>query len=597
MKFKGINTLLISSMALAYQGVAVAGAETSAAQAPIPTLIARHATGVYEESAAEIVSFNKRTKQIFVVNANSGAIDVLDGRKLRAKVKVTDPLNLNNLPKLTTLDVRKDVADPLVGAANSVSVSGDLLAVAIEAGDGKGNKRQGRGYAAFYKIAKNGKITFIKAVQVGYLPDMITFAPDGKTVLVANEGEPSGDYNVDPEGSISLIKINQGKPSDAIELSFRAFNQDGERAGEVPADLRVFGKSMKGVASTLAQDVEPEYISVTADSSTAFVSLQENNAVAVVDVNNGKIKQLIALGYKDHSKVENALDLSDRDNVEAVNGLVLANGKAKINIRPWENVVGMYQPDSIASYSVDGQHYFVTANEGDAREYFFSASEAECNEQGGLAWDEDDGCLAFNEEYRVEDLVDSEKFSSALKDKADEAQLGRLKITNTLGKNAQGEYETLYAYGSRSFSIWSESGELVFDSGSDFERITAQRVKENFNASNDRPQQDKKNDRSSAKGPEPEALALGEIDGRTYAFIGLERVGGFMMYDVTVPAQAKFVSYTTNRDFSKDPAIEAAGDVGPEGMLFVNQKDSPTGYPLLIIGNEVSGSTSVYQLK
>ncbi|MDO6526164.1 choice-of-anchor I family protein [Motilimonas sp. 1_MG-2023] len=597
MNFKGTTTLLASSLVLAFQATAAAPTEVSLDSAPKPALIARHASGVFDASAAEIVSFDKLSQQIFVVNAQSGAIDVFDASKLSSQAKVADELTLNNLPKVATLDVKHDVANKLAGAANSVAVSGDLLAVAIEAGDGKGNKRQGRGYAAFYKIGSDKKITFIKAVRVGFLPDMITFTPDGKAALVANEGEPSGDYNVDPEGSISLIKVNNGQPSEALELAFTDFNQGGKRAAEVPADLNVYGKSMKGVASSLAQDLEPEYISVTKDSSTAFVSLQENNGLAVVDVANGKIKQLISLGYKDYSQAENALDLNDRDNIESIKGTVLANGKAKINIQPWPHVVGMYQPDSVASYTVNGQHFVVTANEGDAREYFFDATKEECEAQGGLDWDEDDGCLSFNEEVRVEDLVGKAQFSPELAKMTGEEQLGRLKITNTLGKNSQGQYDTFYSYGARSFSIWTADGKQVFDSGSDFERITAERVGENFNASNDRAQNHKKNDRSSAKGPEPEALTLGEIDGRTYAFIGLERVGGFMIYDITTPAEAKFVSYTLNRDFTKNPTKEAAGDVGPEGMAFVSKGDSPTGKPLLIIGNEVSGSTSVYELR
>ena len=597
MKFKGTITLLASSLALAFQATAAAPAEISVESAPKPTLIARHASGVFDASAAEIVSFDKRSQQIFVVNAKSGAIDVLDGSKLSSKTKVADELTLNNLPKVTTLDVRQDVAGKLVGAANSVAVSGDLLAVAIEAGDDKGNKRQGRGYAAFYKIGSDKKITFIKAVKVGFLPDMITFTPDGSAVLVANEGEPSGDYNVDPEGSISLIRIKDGKPGAALELAFTDFNQGGKRANEVPAELRVFGKTMAGKASSLAQDLEPEYITVTKDGSTAFVSLQENNGFAVIDVVNGKIKQLVSLGYKDYSQAENAFDASDRDNVPSIKGDILANGKAKINIQPWANVVGMYQPDSIASYTVNGQHFLVTANEGDAREYFFQATQEECTAQGGIDWNEDDGCLSFNEEVRVEDLVGKAKLTPALAKMTGEDQLGRLLVTNTLGQNTKGEYETFYSYGARSFSIWAADGKQVFDSGSDFERITADRLKENFNASNDRAQDDKKNDRSGAKGPEPEALTLGEIDGRTYAFIGLERVGGFMIYDITIPDQAKFVSYTVNRDFGKNPTEEAAGDVGPEGMTFIAKADSPTGLPLLIIGNEVSGSTSVYELR
>ncbi|RJG50479.1 choice-of-anchor I family protein [Motilimonas pumila] len=567
-----------------------------ASQAPQAKLIGRYASNKYDASAAEIVAFDKVKQRIFVVNAQSGAIDVLDASGLTADTQVDNPLTLNNLSKTSTLDVRTDVAAANIGAANSVAVYGDLLAVAIEAGDELGNKRQGKGFAAFYRLNTDGTISFIKAVQAGFLPDMVTFTPDGSAALVANEGEPAGNYEVDPVGSVSYIAITAGVPADtATDISFADFNQGGSRASEVPADFRVYGQSLAGVKSTLAQDVEPEYIAVAADSQTAWVSLQENNGLAVIDLADKKVAKIVSLGVKDYSLATNSLDLNDRDNLPELTGTPTANGKAKINLATWNNVVGMYQPDSIASYSVNGETYVVTANEGDAREYFFDATEAECTAMSGLAWDADDGCLAYLEEYRVEDLVGKVVFAGELASLTGEEALGRVKLSNVSGVNAAGEIETIHSYGARSFSIWNAAGELVFDSGNDFERITAGRVGQYFNVSNDRSVDHKKNDRSSAKGPEPEALAVGEIDGRQYAFVGLERVGGFMIYDITSAQAPQFVSYIVNRDFTKDPTAEAAGDVGPEGMKFVSAADSPTAKPLLIIGNEVSGSTSVYQ--
>jgi len=513
-----------------------------------------YASGIYDLSAAEINAFSPLTKEVFVTNAATGKVDILDA---------ADP---GQLPRVGELDLNANINDPLLGAVNSVAVHGGLLAVAIERGDGLGNAKQGRGVVAFYNVADR---TLLKVVEVGFLPDMITFTPDGSKLLVANEAEPNDSYTVDPQGSVSIINIVSGVAADtAIDLGFADFNAGGSRAAELPSEVRVFGPG-----ATVAQDLEPEYIAVSKDSRTAWVALQENNALAIVDLQTDKISAIVSLGFKDHSKAGNALDASDRDNVVALDGTELRNGRAKINIRNRDNVLGMYQPDSIASYSVDGKNYVLSANEGDSRDY-----------------------TGFSEEVRLAD-VQASGFTLSVGLAADQTDedLGRLKFTNTLGENS-GEWQTLYAYGARSFSVRDEQGRLVFDSGDEIERITAGRLGQDFNANNAKAPTSKKNDRSGSKGPEPEAITIGMIDNRSYAFIGLERVGGIMVYDITHPRSPQFVQYLNNRDFSKDPSVEAAGDSAPEGMSFVSAEQSPGGKPLLIVSSEVSGTTTVYEI-
>ncbi len=514
-----------------------------------------YASGIHDQSAAEINAYSARTQEVFVTNAATGNIDILDA---------SNPQSLN---KVAELDLQADVNDPLLGSVNSVAVSGTLLAAALERADGLGNSKQGRGLVAFYDINSRA---LLKTVEVGYLPDMLTFSPDGSKLLVANEGEPNDAYDVDPEGSISLISIDEGVPaSTAVEIGFSDFNTGSSRAGELPGEVRIFGPG-----ASVAQDLEPEYITISEDSRTAWVALQENNALAVIDLQTARISAIHALGYKDHALAVNPLDSSDRDNVADLSGTVLRNGRAKINIRSWDNVLGMYQPDSIASYRVDGQDFVVTANEGDSRDY-----------------------SGFSEEARLAD-VQAEGFvlSAALSgNQADEA-LGRLKFTNTQGYD-NGVWQQLYAYGARSFSIRDADGHLIYDSASDMERITAGRLGQDFNASNSKAPDSKKNDRSGSKGPEPEAVAVGKVGERTYAFIGLERVSGIMVYDITNPRGVQFIQYLNNRDFSKDPSLEAAGDVAPEGMTFVKAEDSPTGKPMLVVANEVSGTTTLYEIR
>lgn len=527
-------------------------------------LIGRHQTGVYGLSAAEIVEYHSASQRIFVVNARSGKVDIIDANLLDNAAEATAPLALNNLDKLGELDVAKDVGLSFMGSVNSVSIYGNLLAAAIERGDAAGNKTQANGYVAFYQLNDNETPQYLSAVEVGALPDNVVFSHDGKTVLVANEGEPNQDYSIDPEGSVAIIAIADGKPAATATLvTFTEFNQGNARYNEITKDIKI-----NGPMATVAQDLEPEYISVSPDNSRAFVSLQENNAIAVIDIANAKVAKILPLGLKDYGFDVNKIDASDKDDM--------------VNLQAYAGVYGMYQPDTVASYRWNNADFIVTANEGDSRDY-----------------------AGFSEEARAGDLTldpNHPQFAAA----KDKTQLARLKVTKSMGDDDNdGDYDKIVSFGARSFSIWTADGQQVFDSGSDFERITAALLGNNFNNNNE---ENKGDSRSDDKGPEPEALVLGKIGQKLYAFIGLERTSGFMMYDVTNPFDVHFVDYVVNRDFDSSFSINTdtgevkgdaslAGDLGPEGMKFVSAEKSPNGQPLLIIGNEVSGTTSVYQIK
>ncbi len=250
----------------------------------------------------------------------------------------------------------------------------------------------------------------------------------------------------------------------------------------------------------------------------------------------------------------------------------------------------MYQPDTISSYTWKGANFIVSANEGDGREYFFDAAdEADCTAKGGLDYDKDDGCLAYIDESRAEDLTLASNFAYLNNDDDD---IGRLKVTTVKGdENNDGQYEALYTYGARSFTIWDSNGLVVFDSGDQIERITASVHGAQFNNDEDTNEGDT---RSDAKGPEPEALALGQIGERTFAFVGLERMGSIMVYDITNPYDVKFEDYFYNRGLVED--AEISGDLAPEGMAFIPADKSATGEALLVIGNEISGSVAVWQI-
>lgn len=530
----------------------------SAIADPPPRLhvLGSYESGMFNVGGAEIPTYDPFTRRAFVINAGSATIDVLDLQNPSVPTKVV------------SLDIAADLAPRSVGGANSVDTRFGILAVAVEA-----NPKQDDGYIAFYSTVT---LSLLGVAPAGALPDMVTFSDDGRYVLAANEGEPDDSYTNDPEGTVTIIDLLRlGRPGFARTVGFTDFDAGNPRHDELPAKVRIYGPG-----ATVAQDLEPEYI--TTDGDTAWVTLQENNAIAVIDIRNARVKKIFALGFKDHSLPRNKLDASDEDGV--------------INIANWP-VFGMYQPDAIETFEHGGKRYLVTANEGDSRDY--------------------DG---YSEEERVKDLtIDPTAFPNADDLQKDE-NLGRLTVTTALGDAGEdGDFEKLFVLGARSFSIWNATtGALVFDSGAELEQLLANLLPDEFNSNHE--ENDSFDNRSDNKGPEPEGVTLGKVKGKLYAFVGLERIGGILVLDLSDPRSPEFVDYFNNRHFRDsagepiptcakfdppgsddiDDCIEwnsAAGDLGPEGLKFVPSGQSPNGKPLLIVGNEVSGTTAVYEFR
>lgn len=487
--------------------------------------------------AAEITAFDAASKRLFVVNGANGTIDVLD---------LADPTTPR---KLATLSVAA-----LGGVVNSVTTHDGLVAVAIES-----LPKTSPGTVAFYNAAD---LKLLGSVKVGAQPDMLTFTPDGRHVVVANEGEPNSygqADSIDPEGSVSIITVNGGTSPLVATADFKAFI--GQEAALRAQGVRIFGPG-----ASAAQDLEPEYVAISEDGKTAYVTLQENNAVAIVDIAAAKVTAIKALGFKDHSVAGMGLDASDEDGGSNTN-----SGTPAIKITNYP-VKGMYQPDAIARYTVGGKTYLITANEGEAR----------------ADWP------GYSDETRVRAHcsagLDPTVFPSASSLIFD-SNLGRLRITanpngNSTGKNTAGQCTELYSFGGRSFTIWDTDFKRVYDSGDDFEQRTKDLPNVLFNSSHDANTLD---GRSASKGPEPEGVTIGKIGDKHFAFIVLERVGGVMVYDVSAPEKPVFMNYLNTRGAN-------SGDRGPEGVIFVPAAKSPNGRPLLIVGHEVSGTTSVLQL-
>ncbi|WP_186580096.1 choice-of-anchor I family protein [Aquibacillus kalidii] len=517
-------------------------------------LVGRYVSGAgIDEGGTEIVAYDAKSYRAFSVNGAEKSLDIIDLSNLK-EGNTEIPL----VKRITLSDIGVSAGDV---TSVAISPNGDYIAIAAPA-----EAKQDPGHIVFLTLDGES----LASVQVGSLPDMVTFSPDGTKVLVANEGEPTEDYTVNPEGSVSIIDVaGEIRNLTDSHVTTVRFSED-----VIDANIRKVHPD-----SSYAQDLEPEYISVDPSGDYAYVALQEDNAIAKLDINNAKFVTVKSLGYKDYSVGENQLDASDKDD--------------QINIQHWP-VLSIYQPDSITTFEANGQTYILSANEGDTQD-----------------WD------GFSEEVRVEDLVgeDSlnpeqyelnadlyEGYTQAQLDEMisnglfNKDQLGRLKTSTSHPKNANGKYEAIYGYGGRSFSVWNaDTLELVYDSGSDFEQLIQEFSPDYFHSQND---EDNFDSRSDDKGVEPESVITGEVNDTPYAFVGLERQGGIMVYDMSNPDSPTFNSYFSSRIFQgEDTEVTGtSGDVAPEGLTFIQAEDSPTGQALLLAAHEVSGTIAAYGL-
>lgn len=547
---------------------------------PQMSLVGRYTSGGTSAApslVAEITAYHANSKSLFITvdtASEPSSFKRIDISGL-GTTALNNPTTANNLQVSVRYNVAANVNDSTftAGGVQSLDVTGNLLAIAVQA-----TPKTNPGVIAFYNLTSTGMPTFLKKVTVGSLPDGVAFSPDGKYLVVANEGELSNSFmtdGIDPEGSISIINITNGVPADsAIQLGFTDFNVGGKRASELPPAVRI-GRP----GATVAQDLEPEYVSISEDSKTAYITLQENNAVAEVDLVTAKINKIIALGFKDYGS---KYKIAASDRYAGTSSSAYNNPTATPTLKNYANLYGVYLPDGIATYTVNGKTYFITANEGDDRGDFLTGASADNARFSSIVANLDPTAFPA-------DVV------SAIRT---DQELGRLTLlTKHAGGNygdtdGDGDYDRVYVLGGRSFSIWDAStGTQVFDSGEDIERAAYNNASDDSSNALAMLKADQLLGRLDNKGPEPEAVVVGQVGAETYAFVALERASAVMMYKITDPSKPKLVQYMRNTSNLSD------GDISPEGMKFIPASQSPTGVPLLVVGHEVSGSVAVYQIK
>ncbi len=466
---------------------------------------------------SEIVSYDSVNDRLWVAGTDANQANIGLGG--------IDILNFNGT-------LANSFSTQALGGINSVAVKNGQAAIAITAPT--------KTDAGLVRLYNANTFAALADVIVGANPDSVIYTPDGSRLLVANEAEPNSYNNntftsVDPVGSVSIINTSTYGVQTA---GFDSFNAQA-------AALKASGVRLTGPNATVAQDLEPEYIAISADGTKAYATLQEANSVAIIDIASATVTGIKALGLKDHSLAGNGLDVSDRDG----SGTAVLNG----NIQNW-NVMGMYMPDGIANFTNNGNQFYVTANEGDSRGDW----------PGG------------DDEVRVGAATIDSALNASLTAahgadwKTNNDKLNRLTVSTSGDTDGDGDLDQLQVFGARSFSILDENGNRVFDSGDQLEQI----IKASYSSLWD-------DGRSDNKGPEPEGAVVGKVNGRDLLFLGLERSNAIMIWDLTNLADIQFLDM-----------LFTPGDKGPEGLsFFTNSLGS-----FLAVSNEISETTSLYSV-
>jgi hypothetical protein len=521
-------------------------------------------------SAGEIIAFDPGTDRLFVSSSSltlsgSGGTTAIAGGVHQVNI-----FGIGADAQKTDLGVI-NFSDAFGGAANMRGLS----SVAVDPLGRFGvatliptNNATTPGKLGFFNLSTGA---VIGTVDVGYHPDSVTFSADGSRLVVVNEGEFNPNVsagglpyvgtnagNVNAPGSISYLNvagIGSGNLNDlpGLAVTTRDFSAGNLAAGVSIDTLRNANLPALGTSGTFINTVpvfntaapeaiEPEFASVVGDK--VYVSLQDNNALAVFDFTADKWVEAKNLGT-----ISQTIDATDQN----------ASGATENVISISKTVAGLPMPDTVGTYTVAGKTYVVTANEGDAR-----VDDRDISRFGDTGGNDS-----------MNNLVDTNAPSNfPITGTGERAldQLGRLNVSRIDGDgDGDGKIDTPTMIGTRSFSIFeqTEAGlTRVYDSGSFLETHIA--------ASGGWV-----DSRSDDKGPEPEGLTVAMIGGNVYLFIGMERTGHIMMFDVTDPTAVAFMS-----------SVLVPGAARPEGFNFVSAANSPTGTNILIVGFEGDGTDS-----
>lgn len=503
------------------------------------------------EGSAEIATYHAGSKRIFATNGVKNTIDIFDISDVANPKKVGSVALSPYGDDVTSVAAGKDVVVAVVNVSDKFSATGVPTTT--------------NGKIVVFDTA--GKVLSSPDV-LGVLPDSVSFAPNGTTALVAIEAQPvcakddpataakeDADYTKasDPVGGVTVVDLSN--PASPV-LKFAGFDQF------TVAEMRAKGIAVSSVVNDVAKDFEPEFAAAV-DNNYAYVTIQEANAIGKLNIQTATFESVTRAFESKVSLV--ARDTSDRD--------------SGAGPRYYPNVVGASQPDAIAGFKIGSGSYFLTANEGDAREYT---------------------CL--NDDLRASALkVDPRRFPD-WKTLSGSAALGRAKVNPTMGdKDGDGDIDTIHLRGSNSMTMY-RNGVAIWDSAELLDKIqTAAFGVANINGSHSL-SADKATmnyvgqDRSDDKGAEPEGVAIGVVGNSRIAILGLERMTALAVFDITEPRRPVFIEWLQMLPTKATPAKDVKY-WSPEGIVFVPADKSPSGKALIITSYELSGSLSIHQIE
>jgi hypothetical protein len=446
-----------------------------------------------------------------------------------------------------------------------------------------------QGKIAFYDLTSgfSGGSRNLVTLDVGFHPDSVTFSADGSKLIIVNEGEfnagvanPSTTGNA--AGSISVIDLTSITNTAGISALTNGnvgtfdFSSGNLGSGVSLAGIRNASVAALGLGTAAAQafisdvpnftslagsdpdffkGMEPEFAAVLGDK--VHVTLQENNAIATFDLTSNKWTAVRNLGT-----ITQTIDASDQDG-------------PSISIN--DTVKGLPMPDTMKAFTSSGTNYLITVNEGDAR-----GDDRDVSRFGDIAGGDSMNTI----------LDTTTVFPATQTGSRANSVMGRLNVSRLDGDTGanggtagDGKIDEAVMIGTRSMTIWNaDTGDKVWDSGqstsTNFETLLASLDPTRFNMNNGLPSNF--DTRSDDKGPEPEALTIGQFGSSLLAFVGLERQNGLMVYDITDVNNPTFVSYLNS---------QTDGLISPESMVYIPAGQSPTGSALLLTGYEGTGTS------
>ncbi|SES81018.1 esterase-like activity of phytase family protein [Thorsellia anophelis] len=276
------------------------------------------------DGVAEIVTATPDGQYLFYTNAAKGTLHLVD---------VKNPASPISLPTLQLTDSESQKVEP---TSVAISPDGQYAFVVIRTGDDKAKASNGK--LKIFDISDINNIKLKDSVVVGSGPDSIDLIGEADTLRAVIAIE---DEETDEEGDATIPGVRPG----SIDVVYLGGLYSGKALYVETIELVDALKATPQV--NYPEDPQPEFVSVNHNTAQVAVTLQENNAIALLDLSNPEKATL--------SKVFSTLTVK-RDN----NADLKKDGEIHLK----ESFEGRREADAVTWIS---DTIFAIANEGDTK--------------------------------------------------------------------------------------------------------------------------------------------------------------------------------------------------------------------------------------